>query len=126
MSGESERSPSTGLSAPLCFSREIQWTPPHPPSSRSLFVLPQDDSSVRSEDMDMAEPTWVSAEPPVPELSPPNAERLPSPRSTLKEEEGETGLLLCTCVHTTLNSIVRVCTVLFVISSFCVCLCCVG
>ncbi|XP_062315013.1 nucleolar protein 4-like [Osmerus eperlanus] len=49
----------------------------------------RDDSSVSSEDMDMAEPTWVSAEPPVPELSPHNAERLPSPRSTLKEEEDD-------------------------------------
>uniref|UniRef100_A0A8C8I4G0 Nucleolar protein 4-like a n=2 Tax=Oncorhynchus tshawytscha TaxID=74940 RepID=A0A8C8I4G0_ONCTS len=46
----------------------------------------RDESSVSSEDMDMAEPTWVSAErPPVPELSPPNGGMVHSPQAALKE-----------------------------------------
>ncbi|XP_036801714.1 nucleolar protein 4-like [Oncorhynchus mykiss] len=50
----------------------------------------RDDSSVSSEDMDMTEPTWVSAErPPVPELSPPNGENAQSPQTTLKEEDDD-------------------------------------
>ncbi|CAB1336522.1 unnamed protein product, partial [Coregonus sp. 'balchen'] len=49
-----------------------------------------DDSSVSSEDMDMAEPTWVSAERPlVPELSPPNGESVHSPQTALKEEDDD-------------------------------------
>ncbi|XP_071022703.1 nucleolar protein 4-like [Oncorhynchus clarkii lewisi] len=48
----------------------------------------RDESSVSSEDMDMAEPTWVSAErPPVPELSPPNGGMVHSPQAALKEED---------------------------------------
>nr|XP_029477218.1 nucleolar protein 4-like [Oncorhynchus nerka] len=56
----------------------------------------RDDSSVSSEDMDMTEPTWVSAErPPVPELSPPNGENVQSPQTTLKEEDGKLLAFLC-------------------------------
>ncbi|KAM3871559.1 nucleolar protein 4-like [Diretmus argenteus] len=50
----------------------------------------RDDSSVTSEDMDTAEPTWVPAEqPPVPEPSPHNGERISSPPATVKEEEDD-------------------------------------
>lgn len=50
----------------------------------------QDDSSVSSEDMNTAEPTWVAAEQPaVPESSPPNAERVSNPAAAIKEEDGE-------------------------------------
>ncbi|XP_055747834.1 nucleolar protein 4-like [Salvelinus fontinalis] len=50
----------------------------------------RDESSVSSEDMDMAEPTWVSAErPPVPELSPPNGGMVHSPQAALKEEDDD-------------------------------------
>ncbi|KAJ8016821.1 hypothetical protein DPEC_G00011340 [Dallia pectoralis] len=50
----------------------------------------RDDSSVSSEDMDMAEPTWVSVErTPVPALSPPNGERVHSPQTALKEEDDD-------------------------------------
>ncbi|KAL1020966.1 hypothetical protein UPYG_G00006980 [Umbra pygmaea] len=50
----------------------------------------RDDSSVSSEDMEVAEPTWVSAErPPLPALSPPNGERIHSPQTALKEEDDD-------------------------------------
>ncbi|KAK6308250.1 hypothetical protein J4Q44_G00215210 [Coregonus suidteri] len=50
----------------------------------------RDESSVSSEDMDMAEPTWVSAErPPVPELSPPNGGMVHGPQAALKEEDDD-------------------------------------
>nr|XP_029520799.1 nucleolar protein 4-like [Oncorhynchus nerka] len=50
----------------------------------------RDESSVSSEDMDMAESTWVSAErPPVPELSPPNGGMVHSPQAALKEEDDD-------------------------------------
>lgn len=40
--------------------------------------------------MNSAEPTWVAAEqPPVPEPSPPNGERVSNPTATIKEEDGE-------------------------------------
>lgn len=41
--------------------------------------------------MNSAEPTWVAAEqPPVPEPSPPNGERVSNPTATVKEEDGKT------------------------------------
>lgn len=41
--------------------------------------------------MNSAEPTWVAAEqPPVPEPSPPNGERVSNPAETIKEEDGKT------------------------------------
>ncbi|XP_030640026.1 nucleolar protein 4-like [Chanos chanos] len=51
----------------------------------------QDDSSVSSEDLDMAEPAWVSAErAPAPEPSPPgHAESMHSPQQTIKEEDDD-------------------------------------
>lgn len=53
-------------------------------------VPPQDDSSVSSEDMNAAEPTWVAAEqPPVPEPSPPNGDTVSNPAAAVKEEDGE-------------------------------------
>lgn len=59
-----------------------------PPLSRL-----QDDSSVSSEDMNGAEPTWVAAEqPPVPEPSPPNGDRVSNPTAAVKEEDGKTRL----------------------------------
>ena len=60
----------------------------------SLSVMPfQDDSSVSSEDMNNAEPTWVAAEQPaVPEPSPPNGERVSNPVAAIKEEDGKTWL----------------------------------
>lgn len=61
--------------------------------SFSPAVSLQDDSSVSSEDMTSAEPTWVAAEqPPVPEPSPPNGERVSNPTATVKEEDGKTSL----------------------------------
>lgn len=52
-------------------------------------LSPQDDSSVSSEDMNGAEPTWVAAEQPaVPEPSPPNGERVSSQAAAIKEEDG--------------------------------------
>lgn len=63
------------------------------PVSQSLFSPAdslQDDSSVSSEDMNITEPTWVAAEqPPVPEPSPPNGERVCNPAATVKEEDGK-------------------------------------
>uniref|UniRef100_A0A673Y229 Nucleolar protein 4-like a n=1 Tax=Salmo trutta TaxID=8032 RepID=A0A673Y229_SALTR len=65
----------------------------------------RDESSVSSEDMDMAEPTWVSAErPPVPELSPPNGGMVHSPQAALKEEDGKPFRVfvcesVCVCVY---------------------------
>lgn len=51
----------------------------------------QDDSSVSSEDMNGAEPTWVAAEQPaVPEPGPPNGERVSNQAATIKEEDGKT------------------------------------
>ncbi|CAL8256479.1 nucleolar protein 4-like [Gadus morhua] len=48
----------------------------------------RDDTSVSSEDMDTAEPVWVPAEqPPVPDLTSPSGERVPSPSANIKEEE---------------------------------------
>lgn len=41
--------------------------------------------------MNSAEPTWVAAEqPPVPEPSPPNGERVSNPTAAVKEEDGKT------------------------------------
>ncbi|XP_071401969.1 nucleolar protein 4-like [Centroberyx affinis] len=55
-----------------------------------MTATERDDSSVSSEDMDTAEPTWVAAEqPPVPEPSPPNGERVSSPPATVKEEDDD-------------------------------------
>lgn len=43
--------------------------------------------------MNSAEPTWVAAEqPPVPEPSPPNGERVSNPTANVKEEDGKTPL----------------------------------
>lgn len=43
-----------------------------------------------SEDMNGAEPTWVAAEqPPVPEPSPPNGDRVSNPTAAVKEEDGK-------------------------------------
>lgn len=40
--------------------------------------------------MNSAEPTWVAAEqPPVPEPSPPNGERVSNPTANVKEEDGK-------------------------------------
>ena len=40
--------------------------------------------------MDTAEPVWVPAEqPPVPDLTSPSGERVPSPTANIKEEEGK-------------------------------------
>ena len=40
--------------------------------------------------MDTAEPVWVPAEqPPVPDLTSPSGERVPSPSANIKEEEGK-------------------------------------
>lgn len=51
----------------------------------------QDDSSVSSEDMNITEPTWVTAEQPaVPESSPPSGERVSNQPTIIKEEDGET------------------------------------
>ncbi|XP_011601089.1 nucleolar protein 4-like isoform X2 [Takifugu rubripes] len=48
----------------------------------------RDDSSVSSEDMNNAEPTWVTAEqPPVPHPSPPNG--VGNPKAAVKEEEDD-------------------------------------
>ncbi|XP_034447013.1 nucleolar protein 4-like isoform X1 [Hippoglossus hippoglossus] len=50
----------------------------------------RDDSSVSSEDMNGTEPTWVAAEqPPVPEPSPPNGERVSNPTAAIKEEDDD-------------------------------------
>ena len=56
--------------------------------SRHHCLVPrQNDSSVSSEDMNGAEPTWVAAEqPPVPEPSPPESD----PTAAVKEEDGKT------------------------------------
>lgn len=69
------------------------------PRLTASFLSPavslQDDSSVSSEDMNIAEPTWVAAEPPpVPEPSPPKGERVSNPTAAVKEEDGETQSLL--------------------------------
>ncbi|XP_070401353.1 nucleolar protein 4-like isoform X2 [Nothobranchius furzeri] len=56
-----------------------------------MTATERDDSSVSSEDMNNAEPTWVAAEQPsVPESSPPNGERVSNQTTIIKEEEGET------------------------------------
>uniref|UniRef100_A0A3B4T4Q6 Nucleolar protein 4-like a n=1 Tax=Seriola dumerili TaxID=41447 RepID=A0A3B4T4Q6_SERDU len=58
-----------------------------------MTATERDDSSVSSEDMNSTEPTWVAAEqPPVPEPSPPNGERVSNPATTIKEEDGRTSL----------------------------------
>ncbi|XP_044066695.1 nucleolar protein 4-like isoform X1 [Siniperca chuatsi] len=55
-----------------------------------MTATERDDSSVSSEDMNSAEPTWVAAEqPPVPEPSPPNGERVSNPTATVKEEDDD-------------------------------------
>ncbi|XP_006794171.1 nucleolar protein 4-like isoform X1 [Neolamprologus brichardi] len=55
-----------------------------------MTATERDDSSVSSEDMNNAEPTWVAAEqPPVPESSPPNGERVSNPAATIKEEDDD-------------------------------------
>lgn len=63
------------------------------PSLLSAVPPFQDDSSVSSEDMNSAEPTWVAAEqPPVPEPSPPNGDRVSNTTAAVKEEDGKTSL----------------------------------
>lgn len=43
--------------------------------------------------MNGAEPTWVAAEqPPVPEPSPPNGDRVSNPSAPVKEEDGKMSL----------------------------------
>lgn len=43
--------------------------------------------------MNSAEPTWVTAEqPPVPEPSPPNGDRVSNTTAAVKEEDGKTSL----------------------------------
>ncbi|XP_054648513.1 nucleolar protein 4-like isoform X4 [Dunckerocampus dactyliophorus] len=55
-----------------------------------MTATERDDSSVSSEDMNGAEPAWVAAEqPPVPEPSLPNGERLSDPAATIKEEDDD-------------------------------------
>ncbi|XP_022043639.1 nucleolar protein 4-like [Acanthochromis polyacanthus] len=55
-----------------------------------MTTTERDDSSVSSEDMNSAEPTWVAAEQPaVPEPSPPNGERVSNPTATIKEEDDD-------------------------------------
>nr|XP_033485103.1 nucleolar protein 4-like [Epinephelus lanceolatus] len=55
-----------------------------------MTATERDDSSVSSEDMNGVETTWVAAEqPPVPEPSPPNGERVSNPAAPLKEEEDD-------------------------------------
>ncbi|KPP60134.1 hypothetical protein Z043_121891 [Scleropages formosus] len=50
----------------------------------------QDDSTVSSEDLDMSEPTWMSADRgPASDMSPPG-ERVQSPERGRKEEDGRT------------------------------------
>ena len=45
--------------------------------------------------MNGTEPTWVTAEqPPVPEPSPPNGERVSNPSGAIKEEDGKTAAAL--------------------------------
>ncbi|KAL7399403.1 hypothetical protein ABVT39_023726 [Epinephelus coioides] len=56
-----------------------------------MTATERDDSSVSSEDMNGVETTWVAAEqPPVPEPSPPNGERVSNPAAPIKEEEDDT------------------------------------
>nr|XP_046252231.1 nucleolar protein 4-like [Scatophagus argus] len=58
-----------------------------------MTATERDDSSVSSEDMNSAEPTWVAAEqPPVPEPSPANGERVSNPTATVKEEDDDDSL----------------------------------
>ncbi|XP_034551863.1 nucleolar protein 4-like isoform X1 [Notolabrus celidotus] len=55
-----------------------------------MTATERDDSSMSSEDMNIAEPTWVAAEPPpVPEPSPPNGERVSNPTASVKEEDDD-------------------------------------
>uniref|UniRef100_A0A671VKK5 Nucleolar protein 4-like a n=1 Tax=Sparus aurata TaxID=8175 RepID=A0A671VKK5_SPAAU len=50
----------------------------------------RDDSSVSSEEMNSAEPTWVATEqPPVPEPSPPNGDRVSNSAANVKEEDDD-------------------------------------
>ncbi|XP_049919953.1 nucleolar protein 4-like [Epinephelus moara] len=55
-----------------------------------MTATERDDSSVSSEDMNGVETTWVAAEqPPVPEPSPTNGERVSNPAAPIKEEEDD-------------------------------------
>ncbi|MED6241559.1 hypothetical protein ATANTOWER_019659, partial [Ataeniobius toweri] len=55
-----------------------------------MTATERDDSSVSSEDMNNAEPTWVAAEQPaVPEPSSPNGERVSNPAAIVKEEDDD-------------------------------------
>ncbi|XP_059188993.1 nucleolar protein 4-like [Centropristis striata] len=55
-----------------------------------MTATERDDSSVSSEDMNGVEPTWVAAEqPPVPEPSQPNGERVSNPANAIKEEDDD-------------------------------------
>ncbi|XP_047468073.1 nucleolar protein 4-like [Mugil cephalus] len=55
-----------------------------------MTATERDDSSVSSEEMNSAEPTWVAAEQPaVPEPSPTNGERVSNPAATVKEEDDD-------------------------------------
>ncbi|KAJ8370713.1 hypothetical protein SKAU_G00107410 [Synaphobranchus kaupii] len=58
----------------------------------------QDESSVSSEDFDMSDPTWISAEHgPASDQSPSHGERMHSPQNAHKEEDGlrRTGIIYC-------------------------------
>uniref|UniRef100_A0A3P9M6U4 Nucleolar protein 4-like n=1 Tax=Oryzias latipes TaxID=8090 RepID=A0A3P9M6U4_ORYLA len=55
-----------------------------------MTTAERDDSSVSSEDMNNAEPTWVAADQPAaPDPSPPNRERISNPAATIKEENDD-------------------------------------
>uniref|UniRef100_A0A3Q3F0E2 Nucleolar protein 4-like a n=1 Tax=Kryptolebias marmoratus TaxID=37003 RepID=A0A3Q3F0E2_KRYMA len=55
-----------------------------------MTATERDDSSVSSEDMNNAEPTWVAAEQPaVPESSPPNGERVSGQNAIVKDEDDD-------------------------------------
>ncbi|XP_037539854.1 nucleolar protein 4-like [Nematolebias whitei] len=55
-----------------------------------MTATERDDSSVSSEDMNIAEPTWVTAEQPaVPESSPPSGERVSNQPTIVKEEDDD-------------------------------------
>uniref|UniRef100_A0A3Q3JY64 Nucleolar protein 4 helical domain-containing protein n=1 Tax=Monopterus albus TaxID=43700 RepID=A0A3Q3JY64_MONAL len=55
-----------------------------------MTATERDDSSVSSEEMNSAEPTWVAAEqPPVPEPGPTNGDRVSDPTAAIKEEDDD-------------------------------------
>lgn len=86
-----------GGCSPKCDDLSLMLSTPsaHPELVSNVTASPipplslQDDSSVSSEDMNGAEPTWIAAEQPaVPEPSPPNGERVSNQTATIKEEDG--------------------------------------